>query len=266
MNYDEKETLPISRNEFSQLEIFKNIQFEKLAGFLLPCKTSEVEPGTMLISPDSPNVELIIVLNGQLEVKLESEGGTFTSTIEQGHCAGEMSIFESIPPSAAVYAKEKSKVLLIPSDIARAMLSASHELCLNFLQIMSQRIRSNNKIVCEEQYHIRRMEEYAKVDPMTGLHNRRWLEEMYTREMTRSNKGNFLLTALMLDIDHFKNVNDTYGHLAGDQVLISVAQTLTRSLRPSDMPVRYGGEEFTVFLPGTSTKNAKMGYTTDTSS
>ena len=87
------------------------------------------------------------------------------------------------------------------------MLSASHELCLNFLQIMSQRIRSNNKIVCEEQYHIRRMEEYAKVDPMTGLHNRRWLEEMYTREMTRSNKGNFLLTAFMLDIDHFKNVN-----------------------------------------------------------
>ena len=114
MNYDEKETLPISRNEFSQLEIFKNIQFEKLAGFLLPCKTSEVEPGTMLISPDSPNVELIIVLNGQLEVKLESEGGTFTSTIEQGHCAGEMSIFESIPPSAAVYAKEKARCSLSP--------------------------------------------------------------------------------------------------------------------------------------------------------
>ncbi|MBQ3720415.1 MAG: GGDEF domain-containing protein [Fibrobacter sp.] len=258
MNYDEKETLPISRNEFAELEIFKNIQFEKLAGFLLPCKTKEVEQGTTLISPDNPNIDLVIVLRGSLEVKLESEGGTFTSTIEQGHCAGEMSIFDSIPPSATVSAKENSKVLLIPSDIARAMISASHELSLNFLLILSQRIRNNNKIVCEEQYHIRRMEEYAKVDAMTGLHNRRWLEEMYTREMTRSNKGNIMLTAFMLDIDHFKNVNDTYGHLAGDQVLISVAQTLTRSLRPSDMPVRYGGEEFTVFLPGTSTKNAKI--------
>jgi diguanylate cyclase (GGDEF)-like protein len=139
-----------------------------------------------------------------------------------------------------------------------SMLSASHELCLNFLQIMSQRLRQDNKIVCEEQYHIRCIEENAKIDPMTGLHNRRWLEEMYTREMNRSNMGNFKLTAFMIDIDHFKQVNDTYGHLAGDKVLISVAQALIRSLRPSDMPVRYGGEEFSVFLPGTTEENAKI--------
>ena len=98
----------------------------------------------------------------------------------------------------------------------------------------------------------------AKVDSLTGLHNRRWLEETYTRELKRSNDGNFSLSAFMLDIDHFKNINDTYGHLAGDQVLIAVAQEITRCLRPSDMPVRYGGEEFTVFLPNTTVDNAKI--------
>lgn len=258
MNYDEKETLPISRNEFARLEVFKNIQFEKLAGFLLTCKTIEVPAGTILINQENPNKNLFILLEGLLEVKMESKGGIFQSIILPGRCAGEMSIFENIAPSASVYAKEPSRLLVIPSDVASYMLSASHKLCLNFLQILSQRLRNNNQIVCEEQFHIRCIEEFAKVDPMTGLHNRRWLEEMYTREINRSNTGNFALTALMVDVDHFKNVNDTYGHLAGDQVLISVARTLTNSLRPSDMPVRYGGEEFTVFLPGTTSENAKI--------
>ena len=258
MNYDELETLPISRNTFSQLDIFKNVQFEKLAGFLLACSTEDVEPGTILIDPENPIQRLIILLEGELEVKLEAKGGEFTDNIKPGHCAGEMSIFDNIKPSATVSAKVPSKLLIIPADVATAMIRASHQLCLNFLQILSQRLRNNNKIVCEEQYHIRCMEEYAKVDPMTGLHNRRWLEEMYTREINRSNSGNFSLIAFMIDVDHFKRVNDTYGHLAGDQVLISVARNLTRSLRPSDMPVRYGGEEFTVFLPGTTPDNAKV--------
>ena len=69
MNYDEKETLPITRNEFTNLEIFKNIQFEKLAGFLLPCKTKEIEPGTKLIDPEIPNTDLVILLEGLLEVR-----------------------------------------------------------------------------------------------------------------------------------------------------------------------------------------------------
>lgn len=259
MNFDRLETLPISRNEFSSLELFKNVQFEKLAGFLLRCSVQTVEKGGTLINPESHTRALYIVIEGTLNVNLESDnGGTFEHEITKGHCVGEMSIFDNYPPSATITAKENSRVLVIPAATTMSMLSASHELCLNFLQIMSQRLRQDNKIVCEEQYHIRCIEENAKIDPMTGLHNRRWLEEMYTREMNRSNMGNFKLTAFMIDIDHFKQVNDTYGHLAGDKVLISVAQALIRSLRPSDMPVRYGGEEFSVFLPGTTEENAKI--------
>lgn len=259
MQQNKPETLPISRAQFAELEIFKNVQFEKVAGFLFSCQTFVAEPGEKVIDPENNIRRLIILLEGKLCAKMNSsEETSFEHEILPGHCAGEMSVFDNIDPSAAVYAKEKSTLLEIPAEVAMSMLKSSHELCLNFLHILSQRIRNNNKIVCEEQYHIRCMEEYAKVDPMTGLHNRRWLEEMYTREMSRSNKGNFKLSALMMDIDHFKNVNDTYGHLVGDQVLISVAQALIRSLRPSDMPVRYGGEEFTVFLPSATGDNARM--------
>ena len=258
MSTNDLETLPISRAEFQRLEIFKNVAFESLAGYLLGCETVYAVPGTLLIDPEQPCRRLIVLLEGLMEVHVESQGGTYIDYIKPGHCAGEMSIFENVKPSAKVFAKETCKILFIEADMALAMLNASHDLCLNFLQILSHRIRNNNKVVCEEEYHIRCIEENAKVDSLTGLHNRRWLEEMYTRELSRSNAGNLHLSAFMLDIDHFKNINDTYGHLVGDQVLIAVAKGILQCLRPTDMPVRYGGEEFTIFLPGTSIDSAKI--------
>jgi diguanylate cyclase (GGDEF)-like protein len=256
-NY-ELETLPISRAEFQRLEIFKNVAFESLAGYLLGCKTIYPAPGTLLIDPEQPQRRLLVLLEGLMEVQVESQGGIFKNDIQTGHCAGEMSIFENVKPSAKVYAKENCKILIIEANTALAMLNASHDLCLNFLQILSNRIRNSNKMVCEEEYHIRCIEENAKVDALTGLHNRRWLEEMYTRELKRSNAGNLHLSAFMVDIDHFKSINDTHGHLVGDQVLIAVSKVILACLRPTDMPVRYGGEEFTIFLPGTSVENAKI--------
>lgn len=252
------ETLPITREEFQTLEIFNGVTFESIAGYLLGCKTFIAEPGTILIDPDHAERRLIILLEGLLQVELKEHDGIFLDSILPGHCAGEMSIFDNVKPSATVTAKERSHVLVIPPDVALSMVNASHALCLNFLQLLSRRIRNNNQTVCREESQIRLIEESSKIDALTGLHNRRWLEDTYQREIKRSNAGNYPLSTIMLDIDHFKNVNDTYGHLAGDQVLVAVAQTINESLRPTDMPVRYGGEEFTVFLPSTSLENARI--------
>ena len=86
-------------------------------------------------------------------------------------------------------------------------------------------------------------------DPLTGLYNRRYLQEMLDREIRRAIRSEQALGVLMLDLDHFKNFNDTYGHEAGDAVLRETASFLVRSIRAEDFVCRYGGEEFVVILP-----------------
>ncbi|MBD2232968.1 PAS domain S-box protein [Phormidium tenue] len=86
-------------------------------------------------------------------------------------------------------------------------------------------------------------------DPLTGLFNRRYLEETLTREVQRAQRQHHTIGVIMLDIDHFKRFNDTYGHDAGDRVLETVGQLLRDSVRGSDVACRYGGEEMLLILP-----------------
>ncbi|WP_159447330.1 sensor domain-containing diguanylate cyclase [Novilysobacter spongiicola] len=86
-------------------------------------------------------------------------------------------------------------------------------------------------------------------DPLTGLFNRRYLEENLNRELQRCARRGLPLTVMMLDVDHFKSFNDEYGHAAGDALLSQIGQTLGSLVREEDIACRYGGEEFTVVLP-----------------
>jgi diguanylate cyclase (GGDEF)-like protein len=96
----------------------------------------------------------------------------------------------------------------------------------------------------------------AITDPLTGLYNRRGFFELGRREVERAIRFDRPLTAMMIDIDLFKQVNDTKGHLIGDQVLAGVASQIERQLRQVDLPGRYGGDEFIALLPETDLFNA----------
>ncbi|WP_253809436.1 GGDEF domain-containing protein [Vibrio sp. RE88] len=93
-------------------------------------------------------------------------------------------------------------------------------------------------------------------DELTQLYNRRALEELLPKEMARSNRHGQPLSVLLLDIDHFKKVNDTYGHQAGDRVLRTTGKLLILQTRKDDLSFRYGGEEFLVLLPNTDVEKA----------
>jgi diguanylate cyclase (GGDEF)-like protein len=93
-------------------------------------------------------------------------------------------------------------------------------------------------------------------DSLTGLYNRRHLQHRLEQEVTRAQRYGQPLSCLFVDADHFKKINDIHGHAAGDQVLTALAQRLRARLRTSDLPTRYGGEEFAVLLPQTDADNA----------
>jgi diguanylate cyclase (GGDEF)-like protein len=93
-------------------------------------------------------------------------------------------------------------------------------------------------------------------DALTGLFNRRYMEESLEREMRRAMRGRHPVGIIMLDLDHFKRFNDTYGHDAGDDQLRRVGATLQRSIRAEDIACRYGGEEFTLIMPEASLVDA----------
>ena len=93
-------------------------------------------------------------------------------------------------------------------------------------------------------------------DPLLGIYNRRYLDQRLSEEISRAQRYKFPLSILMLDIDHFKRVNDRFGHLTGDKVLISIGKLLQEKTRQSDIVARYGGEEIVLMLPNTNEDRA----------
>ena len=95
-------------------------------------------------------------------------------------------------------------------------------------------------------------------DVLTGWNNRRYLQVRLVEELARARRESTNLVCLMLDIDHFKDVNDNYGHAAGDAVLRELAQRIETQVRVSDIAARYGGEEFVVLLPATEVESGSL--------
>ena len=104
----------------------------------------------------------------------------------------------------------------------------------------------------------RRLAEQATVDSLTGARNRAYLSDAMSQAMSLSRRRGLPLSLVMLDVDHFKSYNDTYGHPAGDDVLRAVVEVLSGVVRAHDVVARYGGEEFVVLLPATDSDAARV--------
>lgn len=238
--------------------LFRDISLESIEYLLNICQVIEFTPGTEVLAPTKFNSCIYVVLTGRLGVHLGNPDFSPHIVFEAGDCVGEMSILDGKPVSAYVIAKEHARLLMIHQEALWALINVSHGVARNILYILAGRMRYNNEALVTSAKMQKESERVAMTDGLTGLHNRRWLSDAFRRQMHRCELDNLPCTVIMLDIDHFKQVNDRYGHIAGDRILCTVAKVLINTMRPADLISRYGGEEFALCLPDTSTKDTKL--------
>ncbi len=253
----EPEPQPLSAQELAQQQLLHGVALESVWGLLSSCLVLALEPGARVLEAGSANQTLFLVLSGRLEVRLEGqEPHERMGSIEVGQAVGELSVIDAGPASAHVFAAVPTRLLAIDESTFWRLIEVSHELAVNLLLLLTDRLRANNTHLTEATRQKRVFERAAQVDGLTNLFNRRWLNEQLPRLVQRHARAGEPFSLLVLDIDHFKRFNDHYGHAAGDHVLITVARTIQQCVRPTDLCARFGGEELVVLLPRTALPGA----------
>lgn len=140
-------------------------------------------------------------------------------------------------------AHEQLADLVVPGIF---FLGACFVLLVNYLSLETTR----------DVRHMSVLEQESITDPLMGIYNRRYLDRCLSTEIARTNRYGIPLSVLLLDIDYFKRINDSYGHQVGDVVLAELAQVIVNTVRTTDVVSRYGGEEIMVMAPSTPLKTA----------
>jgi diguanylate cyclase (GGDEF)-like protein len=259
-NNEMQESLAVNsdykRSLLNSLDLFKGVYPEDIHELLQRCDRRDIATGDLLLSPGEKNEHVFVVLSGSLNVHVGAPETPIIATMESGACVGEMSIIEDRDPSAYVIGAENTHLLVIHQTVLWEMVDASHEFAKNLLVVLSERVRSHNRVIADNYGELQKFERHATTDALTSLANRHAMQDTFPREISRCIEKERPVAMMMIDVDNFKQFNDMFGHIAGDRALSAVSRILRTQFRPRDLLVRYGGDEFAVLLPDVSAEQA----------
>ncbi|MBF0420785.1 MAG: GGDEF domain-containing protein [Magnetococcales bacterium] len=236
--------------------LFRDVDPDLLVAALTPGGSRKIAPGEVLIAPGQNNDKVYLLISGHLSIHLDRLEDPPIRMVKPGETVGELSLIGSTRTSAWVVGAEESDVVVIEQETLWSLINRETMVARNLLRIISGWIVSGNKKAIATNRQIEELEGIARVDSLTGVYNRRSFDESYHRLLARCQVNGSPFSLILLDVDHFKNYNDTQGHQAGDRALMALANVITDTIRPGDLAARYGGEEFAVILPETIPQDA----------
>lgn len=244
--------------ELAKSELFQDAP-ESLLDFVLEqCAPRALVRGEILLSPEHGNDHVYVLLSGTLSLHFETPDSPEIRELAAGVSVGEMSLIDETPPSAYVIAKESCRVLPIHRGLLFSLVADANVVTRNLLRLLTQWIKANTQHIVRDRRQIRELADCADIDSLTGLYNRRWLDRALPRLIARQALEDLPLSLLIIDVDHFKDFNDSQGHHGGDLALISLSNILKATVRPGDFCTRYGGDEIVVLLKDTDEDEAAM--------
>jgi diguanylate cyclase (GGDEF)-like protein len=236
----------------TRVSLFHALAPEDLRHIAEAAQPREFEPGTNIVEVGDAGTSLFVVVDGTVQVLYPGRNQEVElARLGAGDFFGEMALLNAKPRSATVRAQTHVRALEIEQRAFQRLVHTSPGVALRILEILSLRIRT-----ADEQ--IGGLSDQAQRDPLTGLLNRRALQERLAQECDRHRRYGSAFSLILIDPDRFEDIREMFGTEVSDATLAWIARLLTEHTRESDVPFRTGGEELALLCPTTFGEAARL--------